>query len=421
MADINTNNEIIIAKNVTKTFEIPHEKRDSIKSYFMNPFRKVRKEKFHALNDVSFTVKEGEFLGIIGRNGSGKSTLLKMLAQVFEPTSGNITINGTLVPFLELGVGFNPELTGRENIFLNGTILGMSKKYLWSKFDEIVDFAEIRDFLDLQVKNYSSGMLMRLAFSVAVQAKADIYLLDEILAVGDAGFQLKSLNKMQELLSSGATAVLVSHSIADIKKYCTRTILMNNGKMLFDGNVQEAVDMYENLLVNKNNITSTNVVETTAKKKEENQDVGNGKTSIISVELINSTGEKTNKLVSNDIYRAKVCIKANADIENPYLALSLRDNLEYNLYGIRAGSLSKTRKLPSLKAGQKLTVVFEDTMVLNPGNFFLLVQVGDYNKLIQGDTSLIMNYMSVKVITKDKSDVFGHFRSENNFKFEVTE
>ena len=363
MADITTNNEIIIAKDVTKTFEIPHEKRDSIKSYFMNPFRKVRKEKFHALNDVSFTVKEGEFLGIIGRNGSGKSTLLKMLAQVYEPSSGKITINGTLVPFLELGVGFNPELTGRENIFLNGTILGMSKKYLWSKFDEIVDFAEIRDFLDLQVKNYSSGMLMRLAFSVAVQAKADIYLLDEILAVGDAGFQLKSLNKMQELLSSGATAVLVSHSIADIKKYCTRTILMNNGKMLFDGNVQEAVDMYENLLVNKNNITSTNVVETTAKKKEENQDVGNGKTSIISVELINSTGEKTNKLVSNDIYRAKVCIKANADIENPYLALSLRDNLEYNLYGIRAGSLSKTRKLPSLKAGQKLTVVFEDTKI----------------------------------------------------------
>lgn len=248
MADINTNNEIIIAKNVTKTFEIPHEKRDSIKSYFMNPFRKVRKEKFHALNDVSFTVKEGEFVGIIGRNGSGKSTLLKMLAQVFEPTSGNITINGTLVPFLELGVGFNPELTGKENVFLNGTILGMNKKYLWSKYDEIVDFAGIKDFMDLQVKNYSSGMLMRLAFSVAVQAKADIYLLDEILAVGDAAFQKKSLTKMEELLKSGATVVLVSHSISDIKKYCDRVILLEKGSLIFDGNTQEGTEIYEKMM-----------------------------------------------------------------------------------------------------------------------------------------------------------------------------
>lgn len=250
MADINTNNEIIIAKNVTKTFEIPHEKRDSIKSYFMNPFRKVTKEKFNALNDVSFSVKEGEFVGIIGRNGSGKSTLLKMLAQVFEPTSGKITINGTLVPFLELGVGFNPELTGKENVFLNGTILGMNKKYLWSKYDEIVDFAGIKDFMDLQVKNYSSGMLMRLAFSVAVQAKADIYLLDEILAVGDAAFQKKSLAKMEELLKSGATVVLVSHSIADIKKYCNRVILIEHGKIHYDGEVAPGVELYLKILYN---------------------------------------------------------------------------------------------------------------------------------------------------------------------------
>lgn len=236
--------DIITVDHVSKIFEIPHEKRNTLKSYFMNPFRKIGKEKFHALNDISFNVKEGEFVGIIGRNGSGKSTLLKMLAQVYEPTTGKISITGSLVPFLELGVGFNPELTGRENIFLNGTILGMSKKYLWSKFDEIVDFAEIRDFLDLQVKNYSSGMIVRLAFSIAVQAKADIYLLDEILAVGDAGFQKKSLAKMEELLKSGATVVLVTHSISDIKNYCDRVIYLIKGQMVYDGEVNEGINLY---------------------------------------------------------------------------------------------------------------------------------------------------------------------------------
>lgn len=251
MAEIETNkkpSDIIVVEHISKIFEIPHEKRDTLKSIFMNPFRKITKEKFHALEDVSFTVKEGEFIGIIGRNGSGKSTLLKMLAQIYDPTSGKIFIKGTLVPFLELGVGFNPELTGKENVFLNGTILGMSKKYLWSKYDEIVDFAEISDFMDLQVKNYSSGMLMRLAFSVAVQAKADIYLLDEILAVGDAGFQKKSLAKMEELLKSGATVVLVSHSIADIEKYCSRVIVLDHGKVVHNGETTVGSELYNKIV-----------------------------------------------------------------------------------------------------------------------------------------------------------------------------
>lgn len=239
---------IIDVQNISKVFEIPHEKRNTFKSWFVNPFRKIPKEKFHALNDISFQVKEGEFIGIIGRNGSGKSTLLKILAQIYEPTSGKVIINGSMVPFLELGVGFNPELTGRENIFLNGTILGMSKKALWNKFDEIVDFAEIRDFLDLQVKNYSSGMMMRLAFSVAVQVRADIYILDEILSVGDAGFQLKSLAKMEELLKSGATVVLVTHSMSDVEKYCHRVILLDKGSMVFNGAVDEGLKRYQDIL-----------------------------------------------------------------------------------------------------------------------------------------------------------------------------
>ncbi len=239
---------IIEVNHVSKIFEIPKEKRNSVKSWFLNPFRKIQKDKFNALNDVSFKVKEGEFVGIIGRNGSGKSTLLKMLAQIYEPTSGEIIVRGDSVPFLELGVGFNPELTGRENVFLNGTILGMSKKYLWSKFDEIVEFAEIREFLDLQVKNYSSGMIMRLAFSIAIQARADIFLMDEVFSVGDGAFQKKSLAKMEELLKSGVTVIFVSHSMENIKKYCSRVIVMEHGQKYFDGDVTTAIAHYSKLL-----------------------------------------------------------------------------------------------------------------------------------------------------------------------------
>lgn len=236
---------IIEVENVSKIFEIPHESRNTLKSYFLHPFKRVGKERFYALKSVDFKINQGDFVGVIGRNGSGKSTLLKILAGIFEPTKGKVHVNGTLVPFLELGVGFNPELTGRENIFLNGIILGMTRKYVESKFDEIVDFAEIRDFIDLQVKNYSSGMVIRLAFAIAVEARADIYLLDEVLSVGDAGFQKKSLEKMLSLLSNGATGILVSHNIQDVKKYCNRVVLLKEGEVFFDGPTEEGIKIFE--------------------------------------------------------------------------------------------------------------------------------------------------------------------------------
>lgn len=235
---------IVEVKNLTKIFEIPHEQRNTIKSYFLNPFKKVRKDKFYALKDVSFSIEKGDFVGIIGRNGSGKSTLLKILAGIFEPTKGKVFTRGSLVPFLELGVGFNPELTGRENIYLNGVILGMTRKYVESKFDEIVDFAEFRDFIDLQVKNYSSGMVIRLAFAIAMEAQADIYLLDEILSVGDAAFQKKSLKKMLELLSGGSTGILVSHSIKDVRKYCNKVIMLKDGQIAYQGPTKQGIELY---------------------------------------------------------------------------------------------------------------------------------------------------------------------------------
>lgn len=236
---------MIKVDNISKVFEIPHERRNSLKSYFINPFKKIGKEKFYALKNIDFEIQKGEFVGVIGRNGSGKSTLLKIIANIFEPSSGKVEVNGSLIPFLELGVGFNPELTGRENIFLNGIILGMTKKYMEEKFDEIVKFAEIGEFIDLQVKNYSSGMIVRLAFSIAMEARADVYLLDEILSVGDASFQKKSLEKMLGLLNSGATALLVSHNIEDVKKYCNKVIFIEKGEVKFSGDVEEGAKLYQ--------------------------------------------------------------------------------------------------------------------------------------------------------------------------------
>ncbi|MEI7579755.1 MAG: ABC transporter ATP-binding protein [bacterium] len=235
----------VVVKNLSKRFRIPQEKQDKLKDKFINPFKRIPKNEFLALNDVSFEVKKGEFVGIIGRNGSGKSTLLKILSGVYEPTQGSIWTDGSIVPFLELGVGFNPELTGRENIILNGVILGMTKKYMEEKTEEIIDFAELREFIDLQVKNYSSGMVIRLAFSVAAQVKADIYLLDEVLSVGDAGFQKKSLQKMEELMENGATILFVSHSMEEVKKRADRVIYLEKGKKIFEGNAIEATKQYQ--------------------------------------------------------------------------------------------------------------------------------------------------------------------------------
>jgi ABC-2 type transport system ATP-binding protein len=238
---------MIEIEHLTKTYTIPLEKKDSLKSYFLNPFHRNLVKKYDALNDISLFIKKGEFLGVIGRNGSGKSTLLKILSGVYLADKGKVKVQGSLVPFLELGVGFNPELTGRENIFLNGLILGMTRKYLEEKFLEIVEFSEIGQFLDAKVKNYSSGMTLRLAFSVAMQLKADIYILDEIIAVGDEKFRRKGMSKIKELSNAGVTFILVSHDLGMIAELCNRAIVIEKGKIQFDGDTQKALEFYSAL------------------------------------------------------------------------------------------------------------------------------------------------------------------------------
>lgn len=238
-------NIAIEVSNLSKTFNIPKERTSQLKHYFINPFHRPEFVKFDALKNVSFEVRKGEFLGIIGRNGSGKSTLLKILAGVYQPSEGKVKVNGKITPFLELGVGFNPELSARENIFLNGTILGMTRKYLLKKFDEIVDFAEVEDFIDMPVKNYSSGMQVRLAFAIAIQSDADIYLVDEVLAVGDAGFQEKCFDVFRNFKKEGKTVVFVSHGMDSVKEFCDRVIWIDGGKVRIDNGTEEVVKEYQ--------------------------------------------------------------------------------------------------------------------------------------------------------------------------------
>lgn len=235
----------ITVSRLTKSFKLPHEQSSGLKQHTVNFFSRNKGYEIQTvLDDVSFEINKGDFFGIVGLNGSGKSTLLKTLAGIYSPDSGSTIINGSLVPFIELGVGFNPELTGRENVYLNGALLGFSHSEMESMYEDIVDFAELKRFMDQKLKNYSSGMQVRLAFSIAIRADADILLLDEVLAVGDEAFQKKCYAYFAELKKNKKTVVLVTHSMESVQRFCTKAMLLNNGKIVDYGSPSTIAGKY---------------------------------------------------------------------------------------------------------------------------------------------------------------------------------
>ncbi len=237
--------EVIVVKDLFKSFKLPHEQSTGIKQNVVNFLRRKKGyENQEVLRDVSFSINKGEFFGIVGRNGSGKSTLLKLLAGIYNPNKGSISINGSLTPFIELGVGFNPELTGRENVYLNGALLGFSRTEMNDMYDSIVEFAELERFMDQKLRNYSSGMQVRLAFSIAIKAESDILILDEVLAVGDAEFQQKCSDYFEKQKAKGQTIVLVTHDMASVQKYCTRAIMIEDGSIIASGNPETVAFEY---------------------------------------------------------------------------------------------------------------------------------------------------------------------------------
>ncbi len=240
---------MIRLENVTQRFRVIQERPDTLRELFSKLFRRQTSyHDFEAVRNVSFDVPAGQMLGIIGRNGSGKSTLLKIIAGVYRPTNGVVEVNGSIAPLIELGAGFHHELTGRENILLNGLLMGYSKRDMLERQERIIEFADIGDFIDAPVKQYSSGMYMRLAFAVATEVDPEILLVDEILAVGDAGFREKCFERIRNFRASGKTILLVTHTMADIEKYCDRVLLLEQGSIVIDGPPQEAVPMYNSLV-----------------------------------------------------------------------------------------------------------------------------------------------------------------------------
>lgn len=239
------NRVMIDVDHVTIRFNLASEKIDNLKEYFVKLVkRELMFQEFLAVKDVSFQVKKGEAWGLIGTNGSGKSTMLKAISGILKPYKGSITVNGTVAPLIELGAGFDPELTARENIFLNGCVLGHTEKFMQEHFDEIVDFAELHDFLDSPIKNYSSGMSARLGFSIATMVKPEILIVDEILAVGDYKFRQKCEQRMAEMLSGGTTLLYVSHSIEEVKRLCDHALWIDKGVARMQGEVNEVCDAY---------------------------------------------------------------------------------------------------------------------------------------------------------------------------------
>lgn len=332
---------------VSKTFKLPHEKQGSIKGLFINLFRRTRTfEKQQVLKDISFEIKKGEFFGIVGRNGSGKSTLLKLLAGIYSPDSGHIQVNGKLTPFIELGVGFNPELTGRENVFLNGALLGFSRKEMLAMYEEIVEFAELEKFMDQKLKNYSSGMQVRLAFSIAIRANSDILILDEVLAVGDEAFQKKCIDVFEQYKAAGQTIVLVTHDMETVRRFCSRAILLRDGNIVREGEPNLIAAAYSRL---NREVEKPSEIESK---------------SIIKVELSNQQRKSTKKYKTNDNIRVKVTWpKDLSGVENVGIAL-IKKSGEY-IYGTNTIGDN-----PKLRGG---TIGYNLKLTLGPGKYYLMV------------------------------------------------
>ena len=360
----------IKAENISKSFKLPHEKYSSLKSLFVNFYRRKKTyEMQHALKNISFEIKKGEFFGIVGRNGSGKSTLLKLLAGIYTPTKGEVHVRGKLTPFIELGVGFNPELTGRENVFLNGALLGFNRKEVHAMYRDIVDFAELDKFMDQKLKNYSSGMQVRLAFSIAIRAKSDILLIDEVLAVGDASFQKKCIKVFEELKRAGKTIVFVSHSMSSVKDFCDRVLVLNEGEVIFDGNTAKAVDIYNKINIDKDIELSENY---NMKKTEH---LGSGAARIVKYEFLDKEGNKTRGLETGKEFSIKINIEYKSDIKNPAVGVMFKKNPQENLYGIN--NFYEKVNFGAKSPGDRSVVTMTDKMPLNPGDYFITLSLVD--------------------------------------------
>jgi lipopolysaccharide transport system ATP-binding protein len=387
------NQPIIRIKNLSKRYKITHQQggyvalRDVITNIAKRPFRfakdkakiiigKGKKEEFWALKNINLDIQKGEIIGVIGRNGAGKSTLLKILSEITAPTEGEIEINGTVASLLEVGTGFHPELTGRENIFLNGAILGMSKEEIIKKFDQIVEFSGVQKFLDTPVKRYSTGMSVRLAFSVTAHLDPDILLVDEVLAVGDAEFQKKCMGKMDEVTkTAGRTILFVSHNMEAIARLCTRCILLENGEITKVGPTTEVLQTY---------LDSSPLVQNEHYMKSRRDRKGDGNVKITTVHIENEKNEIINEIIPGGYYSFYLGYEAKNgfDIKNMNIAIDLFDDSAKSITFLNSGQVNQDPKNPPNKGMIKCKI--KDPFPLSDGVYRVAVgliannQVQDY-------------------------------------------
>ncbi len=344
---------------MSKAFKLPHEQYHTLKERVLHPFKFRGHDQLEALKDVSLAVEPGEFFGIVGRNGSGKSTLLKCIAGIYQTDSGSITVNGRLSPFIELGVGFNPDLTARDNVLINATMLGLTRKQAKDRFDDIIAFAELEQFLDLKLKNYSSGMQVRLAFSVAVQVDAEILLVDEVLAVGDAAFQQKCYEQFQRMKDEGRTIVLVTHDMDAVARFCDRAMLLERGEMVGLGEPNKIGRHY-------NDLNFGRVAQEQLDGGERRGDRRGA--SITSAWFESAGGERVTAVGLGDPLRFCFEIDVHEPLEDPVFSVVLRNDAHQAL--IRASTEQDGVDSGSFSTGERAVVRLDFDNILSPNRYW---------------------------------------------------
>jgi ABC-type polysaccharide/polyol phosphate transport system ATPase subunit len=352
----------IEARGLEKSFRIPIHRVDSFKERAVHPFTRAQYRELHALSGVSFDVQRGEFFGVVGKNGSGKSTLLKLLASIYRADAGTIRMAGRVAPFIELGVGFNPDLSARENVVLNGVMMGLSRQEAQGRLDAVLDFAELREFVDMKLKNYSSGMLVRLAFSLMIQSDADVLLIDEVLAVGDAGFQQKCTDVFHEIRDSPRTVILVTHDMGAVQQYCDRAMLLDHGEVVHIGDPEDAGRGYLRLNF-----------EQPAEPGEagEPRGVPDLHARLTEAWLESAEGERVTNVEAGHQIRLTAVIEARADLDSPQFGLVCTNADGITMFELHRPLTSGPGGPDRVEAGEHVRVTATVENPLNPGRYVL--------------------------------------------------
>lgn len=379
-----TDSNIISVKNLTKTYLLYNSHSDRVKEVF-HPLRKKYHHPFNALTDISLDIQKGETVGIVGRNGSGKSTLLQIICGILQPTAGMAQVSGRVSALLELGAGFNPEFTGRQNIFINAAIIGLNREEINDRLEAILDFADIGEFVDQPVKTYSSGMYVRLAFAIAINVEPDILVVDEALSVGDTSFQAKCFAKFQEFQDKGVTILFVTHALDLITRYCSTALLLENGMIHAAGSPKEIVDEYNRLIVNctRKEIIHTDganiCIEQTFLKQNQwnglfqvnpNENLyGNGKANILEAGIFNIDGDPVQSLRQGEYYEFLMKVRFRAELQDPIFAYTIKDVKGFDISG--TNTLFQNIPTGSFDEGDVVLCRFKHRIFLNAGGYLL--------------------------------------------------